>query len=121
MTKFRVNDHELNIEKGRYIGIQRESRHCTVRNWRAIETEEHFLFDCPLYENLQTKLLSVTGDLKFNYLSRNALFKYLFTNDKKQSTIHVEVAEYVHKAFQDRYLVSTFHFNHFCSPHSALI
>ena len=67
------------------MGIQRENIRCTVCNWKTVETEEHFLLDCPLYEKLRTKLFSIIGDPKFNHLSRNAQFKYLLTHDNMQS------------------------------------
>ena len=48
-----------------------------------------------------------SSDLKSKILNSN------------QSTIQVEVAKWLHKAFEGRYSVSTFHLNHVCSSNST--
>ena len=50
MAKFRASDHELSIERGRFREIKREERVCPFCNTKPLENEEHFLFDCPLYD-----------------------------------------------------------------------
>ena len=44
LAKFRVSDHELLIEKGRYTKIPRDQRLC--KNCNLIEDEIHFFFQC---------------------------------------------------------------------------
>ena len=52
MTKFRISDHCLEIEKGRYTPpyTKPEDGVCKLCN-NAVEDEAHFLFICPPYSN----------------------------------------------------------------------
>ena len=61
-TQLRISAHGLEIERGRYAEIPRESRFC---NWcktsmrvEVIESENHVLFECDLYADLRAKLIS---------------------------------------------------------------
>ena len=56
LTKYRVSDHELEIERGRHLKVwrPREERVCTHCH-QDIKTELHFLCTCPKYEGLRTK------------------------------------------------------------------
>ena len=45
LTKFRVSAHNLEIEKGRYIGVKTEDRICKLCN-TGVEDETHFLLQC---------------------------------------------------------------------------
>ena len=61
-TKIRISAHDLEIESGRYNKTSREMRIC---NWckismrtDVIEDENHLLFECDLYSNLRSKLIS---------------------------------------------------------------
>lgn len=50
-TQFRISDHRLQIEKGRYLKLPREQRICTT--CETIEDEKHFLLYCKINENLR--------------------------------------------------------------------
>ena len=54
IAKFRCSDHVLEIEKGRHLKVPREERFCRFCTNAEIESEEHFLSDCPLYKDLRT-------------------------------------------------------------------
>ena len=56
LTKFRCSDHRLEIEVGRHKGIQTEQRICKLCRG-AIESEIHFLTECPLYNASRRKYL----------------------------------------------------------------
>ena len=43
-TKFRLCNHRLPIETGRWLNIPREERICIICNQRCIGDEFHFLF-----------------------------------------------------------------------------
>ena len=47
LTRFRLSSHNLEIELGRYHGIDRENRICKICNLNSIESEFHFLLCCP--------------------------------------------------------------------------
>ena len=42
LAKLRVSVDKLTIEKGRYPGISRQNRICTVCNTGSVENEQHF-------------------------------------------------------------------------------
>jgi hypothetical protein len=53
ITRFRLSSHNLNIEQGRYVNVIRERRLCTMCNCNDVEDEFHFIFKCPLYDDLR--------------------------------------------------------------------
>ena len=58
LARFRCSSHDLWIEKGRYFNIKREERLCRSCSNNAVENEYHFLFICPLYNDLRIKYLN---------------------------------------------------------------
>ena len=50
MTKFRLSNHQLMIEKGRYSNLDKEQRFCPFCP-DSIEDEKHFLTECKAYKN----------------------------------------------------------------------
>ena len=59
LANFRCSAHELMIEKGRHLGIDRNFRNCPIclkRNVYVIEDEFHFMMVCPEYEPLRYEL-----------------------------------------------------------------
>ena len=64
LTKFRLSDHELNIEKGRHKDIKRQERFCPCCSLKKqIENETHFLLECPYYNNLRQEfMVNVVGN-----------------------------------------------------------
>lgn len=55
LSRFRLSSHQLEIETGRYIGLNREERLCRKCNMRMVEDEYHFLIVCPHYNDLRRK------------------------------------------------------------------
>ena len=53
VIKLRCSDHELEIEKGRHKKIPREMRLCKSCTMGKIETEDHFLTECNLYDDIR--------------------------------------------------------------------
>ena len=43
-----MSNHNLMIEKGRHLNIDRNNRYCKFCK-NKIEDEQHFLINCPLY------------------------------------------------------------------------
>ena len=82
LTKFRLSNHNLMIEKGRYENMQLCDRSCPFCP-DQIEDEFHFLVKCPIYTELRLKMLD---DIKniihgFYYPSdENFLFWFLLKN-----------------------------------------
>ena len=62
--KFRIGNHKLMIETGRYSQIPRVNRLCPTCGSNQIEDEIHLLFHCPkdsiFRDRFYKKLLSIT-------------------------------------------------------------
>ncbi|CAB4021132.1 Hypothetical predicted protein [Paramuricea clavata] len=52
-AKFRISNHKLLIEYGRYRNIPREERYCKLCGTQKVEDEFHFAFECQNYENIR--------------------------------------------------------------------
>ena len=46
ITKFRINVHQLAIERGRFRNIKAEERICNFGQEKEVEVEMHFLIKC---------------------------------------------------------------------------
>ena len=57
-TKFRVSDHSLEIESGRYKSITREERKCKNCNLNEIGDEYHFFLKCTANHSLRNNLFN---------------------------------------------------------------
>ena len=55
-SSFRCSSHQLMIEKGRYLGLDRSQRLCPICK-SGIEDEFHFMLICPLYKSLREKYI----------------------------------------------------------------
>ena len=72
ITKLRTSSHNLMIEKGRYLNLNREERLCPFCPNKIIEAEIHFLFICPLYKHLSNDFftyMSIQCQLELTHLS----------------------------------------------------
>ena len=82
MTKFRLSNHELMIEKGRHLKLEINERNCSFCN--SLEDELHFLIDCPTYAPLRCDLFNAVeeklNDVDFKIFERNTMLKYLLGN-----------------------------------------
>ena len=80
MTKFRISNHSLMIEVGRYLGIETDLRFCPFCKVH-VETEIHFLMDCPIYEYLRKTLFQeiTRKTSSFVYFSKQNKFSFLLT------------------------------------------
>ena len=52
MYKKIASAHSLEIERGRYTNVERQSRFCQYCK-DVVETESHFLLVCPLYNDIR--------------------------------------------------------------------
>ncbi len=57
LSQLRYGILPLRTETGRYVNERPEERICTLCNTNNIENAEHFLFDCPMYDNYRLEFM----------------------------------------------------------------
>ena len=68
-VKFRISEHKLLIEKGRYLKIPRNKRLCT--NCNEIDNEFHFFFNCEINNSVRNMLYQSMTDFFPNFTDLN--------------------------------------------------
>ena len=78
LTKFRLSNHSLMIEKGRYTGLKPEERLCPFCP-NLVEDEIHFLLNCHTYKNIREILMEKVHNenFLFQFFSVEQQFRYL--------------------------------------------
>ena len=100
LSKFRLSDHSLLIEKGRHQNIISSKRTCPFCPGH-VENEFHFLIKCPTYTNLRLKLLHDTETLCIGFFyppDEEFLFWFLMNNP----IISDSIAKFVHLSMELR-------------------
>ena len=105
LTKLRISNHILLIEKGRYYTpkIPREERFCPVCPTNSVESKSYFLFDCAFYNEERKDLYSkLTKSLETDVTTMNtdSTLQLIMNNHSLQ--VHVFVAEYVYKCMKKK-------------------
>ena len=90
LTRFRLCSHSLEIETGRYNGIERNDRKCKLCNQNTVESEYHFMLCCPLYRDLRQ---TFGINIQFPTLHK---FTRILSSKNTRSTRNA--AKYVHYA-----------------------
>ena len=98
LTKLRLSNHRLMIEKGRHLGIDKQQRFCPFCPNR-IENEKHFLIECQVYKNLRSDLYTEIENI-FPSI-RNQPHDYKFLNLMKDVTT-ASVSRFTSKAMELR-------------------
>ena len=73
ITKFRLSDHDLFIEKGRYLKVKREERKC--KKCDLIEDEIHFFLKCKNNQNKRKDLFEYFENAYPDFNSLNDIDK----------------------------------------------
>ena len=103
LTKFRVSAHNLEIEKGRYIGVKTEDRICKLCN-TGVEDETHFLLQCPVLENKRTQIINIKNvNINFNNLPNKS--KLIWSMSSKDNFIIKNTSSLLCSLFKERDLV----------------
>ena len=93
LTKFRLSNHVLNIEKGRHVKLKKGDKDHTPHQRcpfcpNKIESEIHFLISCPAY-NLRRNVLFASAKTEhppFEYYTETEKFQYLMSEEKSRLT-----------------------------------
>lgn len=102
LTKYRLSDHQLAIERGRHrkSWLPREERVCAECRSGSVETEEHFLLHCDKYTSLRDSLYSQIqhNTPELQSLSEHDKLKILLGEGPASSV----VAHYIYKCHKLR-------------------
>ena len=74
LTKFRCGNHRLPVVTGRFNGIERQNRICTLCNLNKIGDEFHYLFECPKIESNRKKYIKAYYRIRPNTFKMCQLF-----------------------------------------------
>ena len=91
LTKIRCSDHILEIEVGRHKNLKVEERICKLCSGGEVESELHFLEQCPAYTNLRKHYFGDTHPMNW--------IDILSCKDK---IITYKLANYIDKALKLR-------------------
>ena len=78
-TQLRISAHALNIETGRYKGLQADRRVCNQCPGNLMENEEHFMLDCSEYDNHRKILFDSLSSYNLDLLSKAERFIFLMS------------------------------------------
>ena len=100
LTKLRISDHDLQIERGRYEKpykkpVERTCPKCLLQT----EDEKHFLIKCELYNDVREKLRQKSYEIKVLCLQKSSdehLFNTIMHPPQKAQTI---IAKYINDCF----------------------
>ena len=56
LSKFRLSNHDLVIEKGRHLGLEVYLRNCPLCPEIVVEDESHFLLECQTFTFLREEM-----------------------------------------------------------------
>lgn len=100
MTKFRLSNHKLMIEKGRHRGLDKSARICPFCN--TVEDEIHFLINCKEFRHVRAELLTKVAEVinipNIETREHKDLFKLLLSRKE----ILPLVAKYLNKSMELR-------------------
>ena len=88
-SKFRLCNHQLPVEKGRYKKIPRQYRVCTLCNRNCLGDEFPFLFECTNYANLRIKHLP-----RF-YRDRCNVYKFDQLFNLKEISVLIDLVKFI--------------------------
>ena len=96
LCKFRCSSHNLLIEQGRHMNIERMHRLWQNCNSNVIEDEYHFLLACPACRHLRIKYL------KKYYYTWPSIHKFKLLLSTKSKNLIQNIAKYLDEAFKIR-------------------
>lgn len=103
VTKFRLSDHSLEIEKGRHQNILERDRICKLCTL-DIENEEHFLLKCNFYSTQRKLLFDKIGHLIPNFVNLSTTDKFIYIVKSNVKIIILALSQYIHNCFKVRNL-----------------
>lgn len=86
IAKFRISDHNLEVERGRYKGLQLNDRICKLCN-SSIEDEVHYLLECPSLSHVRDPLIDNICFKYKNFKNLNSISKFIWLMTSEDTVI----------------------------------
>ncbi len=100
LSKYRLSDHDLEIERGRHrqTWSEREQRICRHCDLQQIEDEKHFLMMCPKYLHVRETFLPRFKALipSFTELSDSEIIPFLLGEDDNTAALAAKYVLTIH-------------------------
>ena len=109
LSRFRLSNHNLMIEKGRHLKIDKSDRKCFFCT-NQIENESHFLISCPLYSPLRANLKRLCLSQCRNYIDMNEQQKFIFIMSNENENIIKELGSFISNSLKIRENIITYFF-----------
>lgn len=106
LTKFRVSSHNLNIEKGRYIGVKVNDQVCELCK-ESVEDEMHFLIKCPHLETHRKLYINMLINKYKNFAALSEEHKFIWMMCSEDKAVINVVLKLISCLFEER-LIKTF-------------
>jgi hypothetical protein len=100
IARIRLSSHQLQIEKGRHMKIQRCNRYCIYCDDNAIEDEVHFLFVCPKYKEERDDFFT-SINMQFDMSPLDTFICLFNSNDQG---ILTKLGKYILRCFNKRHM-----------------
>ena len=101
ISRFRMSNHTLMIEKGRHARIERNERKCLFCK-NKLEDEAHFLLDCDLYTPQRIRLDSVCKEVCIRYGHYSNEQKFIFLMSSEDERVIIALGKYISESFSLR-------------------
>ena len=90
LSNLRLGTTDLEIEKGRRLGLPRDKRFCRMCKNHSVEDEQHFLIDCPALTTDRKPFIDQINQKStlFNNIDSLNKLKYLYFNEDLRSDLH---------------------------------
>ena len=107
INKFRLGNHKLHIETGRYTIPKTpvDSRICSFCNSNEIENETHFIFSCKLYDSIRLKFFNAIAIKYNNFQNLDINSKTLFLCNNVDPDVCRSTSAFVFQATSLRHKV----------------
>ena len=104
LSKFRLSNHDLNIERGRYTKPPTpiNQRTCPLCGNSEIESEIHFLFECSFYNRVREEFNCDISNIITDFKIKDNLQKITDLFDNNHKEIQTRLGKYLSVCFQLR-------------------
>ncbi|CAB4026551.1 Hypothetical predicted protein [Paramuricea clavata] len=102
-SQYRVSNHKLQTERGRYENVSREQRFCKLCNNGEVENEYHLALSCPKYEELRNNSNNILKNLFYlnnTMEGKQKLFEHAMSSD--DPVLVNLLSKYIFHCFSER-------------------